>query len=196
MRRRIAWEAARLMYTREESEYFRAKMKAARRIFSGDPKPSDLPSNREIRDQIQAFARMHESERRDDNLRDMRVEALRLMRLLRPVVRVLGLGRRAAPLTVTGMLLGLTYGGGLLIDEARSGELSPRAIFFSLALLSLCHSVIEDTLLMGVLGAHLSGILWARLAVAVAGVAVLVRVLRPLDERTFVRYLCRARALR
>ncbi len=119
-----------------------------------------------------------------------------LMRLLRPVVRVLGLGRRAAPLTVTGMLLGLTYGGGLLIDEARSGELSPRAIFFSLALLSLCHSVIEDTLLMGVLGAHLSGILWARLAVAVAGVAVLVRVLRPLDERTFVRYLCRARALR
>ena len=83
MRRRIAWEAARLMYTREESEYFRAKMKAARRIFSGDPKPSDLPSNREIRDQIEAIARLHEGDRRAEKLRDMRVEALRMMRILK-----------------------------------------------------------------------------------------------------------------
>ncbi|NQT13544.1 MAG: HD domain-containing protein [Planctomycetes bacterium] len=82
MRRQVAWEAARLMYSREESEYFRAKMKAARRIFRGDPKPKDLPSNREIRDQIQAMARMHEGDRRTENLRDMRTEALRIMRLL------------------------------------------------------------------------------------------------------------------
>ena len=83
MRRRVAWEAARLMYAREESEYFRAKMKAARRIFRGDPKPKDLPSNREIRDAVQAMARMHEGERRAENLRDMRAEALRMMRVLR-----------------------------------------------------------------------------------------------------------------
>jgi len=83
MRRRVAWEAARLMYAREESEYFRAKMKAARRICTGEFKPSDLPSNREIRDQIQVMARMHEGERRTENLREMRVEALRLMRTLR-----------------------------------------------------------------------------------------------------------------
>jgi predicted nucleotidyltransferase len=83
LRRRIAFEAARLMYARDESEYFRAKMKAARRICRGDVKPSDLPSNREIRDQIQAFARMHEGERRTENLRRMRLAALRLMRVLR-----------------------------------------------------------------------------------------------------------------
>ncbi len=83
LRRRVAWEAARLMYTREESEYFRAKMKAARRIYRGEPKPGDLPGNREIRDQIQALARVHEGERRTENLRQMRVEALRVMRLLR-----------------------------------------------------------------------------------------------------------------
>jgi len=83
LRRRIAWEAARLMYARDESEYFRAKMKAARRITSGEPKPSELPSNREIRDQIEALARMHEGQRRTENLRRMRVEALRMMRVLR-----------------------------------------------------------------------------------------------------------------
>lgn len=83
LRRRIAWEAARLMYDREEGEYFRAKMKAARRIVKGEPKPADLPSNREIRDQVQALARLHEGERQQENLREMRVAALRVMRLLR-----------------------------------------------------------------------------------------------------------------
>ena len=82
-RRRVAWEAARLMYGRDESEYFRAKMKAARRIGLGDLKPGDLPSNREIRDQIQAMARLHEGRRRTENLCAMRVEALRMMRILR-----------------------------------------------------------------------------------------------------------------
>ena len=83
IRRLVAWEAARLMYDREETEYFRAKMKAARRLTRGDFKPGDLPSNREIRDQIQAWANLHEGDRRTDNLRDMRLEALRMMRLLR-----------------------------------------------------------------------------------------------------------------
>lgn len=83
IRRRVAWEAARLMYDREETEYLRAKLKAARRIARGEFKPGDLPSNREIRDQIQLWAQLHEGERRTDNLREMRLDALRLMRLLR-----------------------------------------------------------------------------------------------------------------
>ncbi|MGO8751813.1 MAG: HD domain-containing protein [Thermoguttaceae bacterium] len=83
IRRRVAWEAARLMYDREETEYFRAKLKAARRVAKGDFKPGDLPSNREIRDQIQAWACLYEGERRTENLRDMRLEALRMMRILR-----------------------------------------------------------------------------------------------------------------
>src|SRR3990167_6164847 len=55
LRRQIAWDAARLMYDRHESEYYRAKMKAARWICRGWVKPIDLPSNAEIRDQIQAL---------------------------------------------------------------------------------------------------------------------------------------------
>jgi predicted HD phosphohydrolase/predicted nucleotidyltransferase len=82
LRRQIAFEAAQLMYRREEAEYYRAKMKAARRIYKGWVKPVDLPSNAEIRDQVQSLARMHEGASRDSNLRDMRFEALRLMRLL------------------------------------------------------------------------------------------------------------------
>src|SRR5262249_58351457 len=79
----IALEAARLMYERVESEYYTAKRKAAKRLCRQGVKPEDLPSNAEIREQIQVFARMHEGDKRTENLRDMRLEALRLMRILR-----------------------------------------------------------------------------------------------------------------
>ncbi len=82
LRAAIAHEAARLMYDRAESEYFTAKRKAAKRLCRGPVKPADLPSNAEIRDRVQAFARMHEGDKRTDNLQAMRVHALRLMRRL------------------------------------------------------------------------------------------------------------------
>src|SRR6478752_10537003 len=70
------------MYERVESEYFTAKRKAAARLCRGSVKPTDLPSNAEIRDLIQVFARTHEGEQRTANLRDMRLHALWLMRIL------------------------------------------------------------------------------------------------------------------
>src|SRR4051794_31613723 len=83
IRRQIAFLAAQLMYQRTESEYFTAKRKAAKQLgVAYRFRPADLPSNREIRDQIQAMARMHEGPKRLVHLRDMRVEALRLMRKL------------------------------------------------------------------------------------------------------------------
>jgi hypothetical protein len=83
LRHAIAFEAARLMYERVESEYFTAKRKAAKRLCRQSCKPDDLPSNAEIRELIQTFARVHEGERRTAHLRAMRLAALRLMRLLR-----------------------------------------------------------------------------------------------------------------
>jgi hypothetical protein len=83
LRQAIAFEAARLMYERLETEYFTAKRKAAKRLCRGPTKPEDLPSNAEIRELIQSFARVHEGDKRTAHLRDMRVQALKLMRLLR-----------------------------------------------------------------------------------------------------------------
>src|ERR671935_695976 len=83
LRQAIAFEAARLMYERIESEYYTAKRKAAKRLCRRGVKPEDLPSNAEIRDQIQLFARIHEGDKRTQHLREMRLQALKLMRLLR-----------------------------------------------------------------------------------------------------------------
>ena len=83
IRRQIALLAARLMYERTESEYFTAKRKAARQLgVEYRFHPGDLPSNAEIREQILSLAQFYEGDSRRDNLRDMRVAALRVMRLL------------------------------------------------------------------------------------------------------------------
>jgi predicted nucleotidyltransferase len=83
IRRQVALLAARLMYERHESEYFTAKRKAARQLgVEYKFHPGDLPSNREIREQVQALANLYEGQKRHDDLRAMRLEALRMMRLL------------------------------------------------------------------------------------------------------------------
>ncbi|MGA2498962.1 MAG: tRNA adenylyltransferase, partial [Tepidisphaeraceae bacterium] len=79
----IALLAARLMYERQETEYFTAKRKAARQLgVEYRFRPGDLPSNAQIRDQIQGLANLYEGEKRTERLKEMRLEALGMMRLL------------------------------------------------------------------------------------------------------------------
>ncbi|WP_332868383.1 hypothetical protein [Halomonas sp. 141] len=94
---------------------------------------------------------------------------------LLPLLRLLGIGRSAANVTVIGFTLGLSYGAGLLIRDVQTGVLSRRDSKLALCFLGLCHSVIEDTLLILMLGADLVGILWARLLFAVIVTAVIAR---------------------
>lgn len=107
-------------------------------------------------------------------LRALGVERL-MHRLLNPALRLVGIHRDAANATVIGLTLGLSFGGGLLIRESRSGLLPPREVFLVMCLLGLCHSLIEDSLLVLLLGADLSGVLWLRLAFALAVVALIAR---------------------
>ena len=62
LRRRVAFEAAKLLYTREETQYGPAKLKAARRLVAGAVPSDDLPCNREIRHSMRAIARAGRAE--------------------------------------------------------------------------------------------------------------------------------------
>jgi hypothetical protein len=82
LRRQIAFDAARLLYERQESEYFQAKIKAAHRLSKQRVKPQDLPSNAEIRNEVQNLARLFEGDSRTHHLQQMRIAALAMMRRL------------------------------------------------------------------------------------------------------------------
>jgi len=55
------------MQCREEPEFYRARMKAARRLLRGEPRPFDLPSQAEIREQVHELShRMHRDRLSDE----------------------------------------------------------------------------------------------------------------------------------
>ena len=103
--------------------------------------------------------------------------------LIAPILRMLGIGKIAANFMIVGLTLGISFGGGLIINEARSGKLSPQDIFMVMFFLALCHSVIEDTLLMMLIGADTSAILWGRLIFALLATAILARLLPTMSKK-------------
>jgi hypothetical protein len=62
LRRRVAFEAARLIYAREETQYGRARRKAVERLTTGVVSPCDLPNHREIRRCVHAIERSNQKE--------------------------------------------------------------------------------------------------------------------------------------
>nr|WP_246624713.1 nucleoside recognition domain-containing protein [Oceanobacter mangrovi] len=121
-------------------------------------------------------------------LRWMHVERAMIW-LLQPLLRLLGISNQAASLTIVGMTLGLSFGGGLLIQEAGRGHIRRQDIFSAMLLLGLCHSLIEDTLLILLLGADISGVLWFRLGFALLVVALATRLLGRRSEQFWQRWL-------
>ena len=110
-------------------------------------------------------------------------------RLMRPALRAMGMSPAATPVSVVGVLLGLSYGGGLIIREAEAGALPTRDAVLSLSLMALCHALIEDSLFVMALGAHWSGVLLARPLFAVLVVAIMARLIHSMDDATVLRWL-------
>lgn len=108
--------------------------------------------------------------------------------ILKPFLKILGLTEKTTSITIVGITLGLTYGGGLLINEANKGELSKMDVFGSISLLAVGHSLIEDTLLLILLGAHLSGILYARILFSIILIAIIIHIVKRLNQTSFERF--------
>jgi hypothetical protein len=96
---------------------------------------------------------------------------------LTPFLKALTMSRNACNVTVIGITLGLSFGGGLLIHEVQQGGIDKRDTLLSICFLGLCHSLIEDTLLMLLLGADIHAILWGRLAFAILVITLVARMI-------------------
>jgi hypothetical protein len=107
--------------------------------------------------------------------------------LLKPLLPLFGMTQKAAPVTVVGMILGIAYGGAMIIKETTTGNMESREVFNALALMSLSHGLIEDTLVMMALGAKLGGIFWGRLLFSLTLIYVLVKIVDYLVARGKVR---------
>ena len=107
--------------------------------------------------------------------------------LLQPLMRIMTVSRDSANVTIVGLMLGLSFGAGLLIDEGRSGRISKRDMRVVACFLGLCHSVIEDTLLILLLGADIIPILIGRFVFSCLIIAFIARYLYPNDQEPELR---------
>lgn len=99
-----------------------------------------------------------------------------LIQLLSPLMVLMGIHKKAATTAIIGLVLGLSYGAALLVDEKNSRKVPARDVFLTVALLGICHSLLDDTIIAVLFGAHISGVLFVRVGFAIGVIALLSRL--------------------
>jgi hypothetical protein len=80
---------------------------------------------------------------------------------------------------MAGLILGITYGAGILIHESKTGNLNKVDLFYIATFLMICHSVVEDVLLFVIFGANGWIVVTIRLMMAFVFSYILVRMYKP-----------------
>ncbi len=93
--------------------------------------------------------------------------------ILGPLLRILGISKEATNIVIVGLVLGILYGSGIIIQAATEGRISRIDAFTTMSLMSIAHALIEDTILLSLLGGSLWGLLGVRLLFAISvGVSI------------------------
>jgi len=98
-----------------------------------------------------------------------------------PIARFLNISNNAVFPLIIGLIFGLSYGAGVIIESAEENNLSKRDLYTLMIFLVACHAVIEDTLLFVVVGASLWFLLGIRLIVAIIISYLASKVLNKMD---------------
>ena len=114
-----------------------------------------------------------------------------IIRILQPFLKWLGIGKNAVPITIIGIVLGYSYGGGLIISEAKSGRINKKDLFYTVLFLSLCHSIIEDSLLLISIGADSIVVVFGRFFLSYLTCFVFVLFTKNMNEDIFTRLFFR-----
>jgi hypothetical protein len=107
-----------------------------------------------------------------------------LGRLTGPLMRVMGLSAKTGYLWIVATVIGVVYGSAILIEEIRSGWLSPPEADLLNHHAAISHAQLEDSLLFVALGAPFLWVALPRFILAVA-VVWLVRFRRFIFRRSF-----------
>ncbi|MCG6533842.1 MAG: iron transporter [Syntrophales bacterium LBB04] len=96
-----------------------------------------------------------------------------LVRILSPFLKIMGLDDRVGFLWMTAVIFGLTYGGAVIVEEAKGNSLSGEDLETLHLSIGINHSLVEDPLLFIVLGLSAFWLYVPRLIMAILSVRLL-----------------------
>ncbi|WP_313758811.1 nucleoside recognition domain-containing protein [Tissierella sp.] len=105
----------------------------------------------------------------------------KLSRKLEPIANFFDISNVAVFPLIIGLIFGLSYGAGVIIESAEENNLSRKDLYTLMIFLIACHAVIEDTLLFVVVGANLWFLLSVRVGVAVIISLFASRILKKME---------------
>jgi hypothetical protein len=88
-------------------------------------------------------------------------------RWMSPVTRALGMKENTSTTLAAGLLFGLAYGAGVMIQAVKEDNVSKKDLTLAFIFLVACHAVVEDTLLFVPLGIPVWPLLVIRLVTAI-----------------------------
>jgi hypothetical protein len=88
-------------------------------------------------------------------------------RWMAPATRALGMKENTSTTMAAGLLIGLAYGAGVMIQAVQEDGVSKKDVTLAFIFLVACHAVVEDTLIFVPLGIPVLPLLLIRLGVAI-----------------------------
>jgi hypothetical protein len=88
-------------------------------------------------------------------------------RWMAPATRALGMKENTSTTMAAGLLIGLAYGAGVMIQAVKEDGVSKKDVMLAFIFLVACHAVVEDTLIFVPLGIPVLPLLLIRLGVAI-----------------------------
>lgn len=88
-------------------------------------------------------------------------------KMMEPMIQLLGMRKNTSTTLAAGLIFGLAYGAGVMIQAAKEDGVERRDLTLALIFLVACHAVVEDTLIFVPLGIPVWPLLCIRLMAAV-----------------------------
>ncbi|HSH36290.1 nucleoside recognition domain-containing protein [Schnuerera sp.] len=86
---------------------------------------------------------------------------------LNPISKFFRISNEAVFPMVIGLIFGLVYGAGVIIESTEGKDLSKRDLYVLMIFLAACHAIFEDTLIFASVGANLWILFITRLTIAI-----------------------------
>jgi hypothetical protein len=111
---------------------------------------------------------------------------------MKPITRMLGMKENTSMTLVAGLVIGLAYGAGVMLDAVREDGVSKKDITIAFIFLIACHAVVEDTVIFIPLGVPVLPLLLIRLVTAILLAVTIAFIWKKVELRKRKEEQCEA----